>query len=61
MVRLLQGFRQIPTSLVEKPDETLDLRLWLVFKNKFLSVFCFFKTIYTVFKGCFLLIFTTKR
>ena len=33
MVRLSQGFRQIPTSLVEKPDETLGLHLVVSFKK----------------------------
>ena len=50
MVSFSQAFRQIPTCLVEKPDETLGLCLVVIFFKINLSVFCFLKYIYIYIK-----------
>ena len=60
MVRVSQAFRQIPTSLEEKSDETLGLHLVVSFLKQMLVCLLFYLKIYTMFKGCFLFIITTK-
>ena len=61
MVRLSQAFRQIHTSLEEKSDETLGLLLVVSFLKQMLVCLLFYLNIYTMFKGCFLFIITTKH